>query len=156
MCTANPLFSVFFLFFFVPRSPCCTVNLSTQNGRRAGLEWSATAEGSHAWACSVEYRYQYPWAPYGTAGCNSIGFASGTVQSKECIRKFSINRIYDVWTVSVASLLISKNWKLCRLQWIRDFILAKLECIVELRPGRLYRRCDCRILFGIKWRTVRR
>ena len=48
MCTANPLFLVFFSFFFLPPSPrkCRTINLLSTQRRPSG--WSATAEGSLA------------------------------------------------------------------------------------------------------------
>ena len=73
MCTANPLFSVFFSFFFVPRSPCCTVNLSTQHGRRAGLpRLRAPMRGLARWSTRgtrreiiLLYRYRYQYGTHG-------------------------------------------------------------------------------------------
>ena len=88
MCTANPLFSVFFPFFFSsPRSPCCTVNLSTQHGRRAGLpRLRAPMRGLARWSTRgtrreiiLLYRYQYPWAPYGMQ-FDQYSFRYGTTE----------------------------------------------------------------------------
>ena len=100
------IFSFFFLFF---SSPGPRVAQSTcQRKTAVGLVSSglprlrAPMRGLARWSIGISTH-----GPH--TGCNSISIASGAVQPKECIRKISINRIYGVWTVSVASLLISKN-----------------------------------------------
>ena len=110
--TANPLFSVFF-FFFVPEkvSHSQPVNNAT---RPSG--WSATAEGSDGlarWSTrGTPQRNQTVVSvsvPHGAPIRDAIRSGSTASGTTERVYPKNFGGIYAVWTVSVASLLISKN-----------------------------------------------
>ena len=122
MCTVPQIhYFQFFSFFFVPCSRESVAQSTCQylgNATRPS-GWSATAEGSDGlarWSTrGTPQRNQTVVSvsvPHGAPIRDAIRSGSTASGTTERVYPKNFGGIYAVWTVSVASLLISKSWKL--------------------------------------------